>query len=181
MYLVFLCFQLFLNYVTIYYRNYIIVSLEYCWSIILVNWVKLLMECWPQKLLVTRRAVAHTHTPITLITNTNTHTPSWHTHTPSSHTHTLITNTYTHNHHKHTHTPPHDTYTHALITHTHTNPNHTHTHIVINVICYINNCCSCLVNLNYSCGQFALVIVFSLLLSVWTVWGDWYFYVRFIR
>ena len=34
---------------------------------------------------------------------------------------------------------------------------------------------------NDSCGQFALIIVFNLELSVWTVWGDWYFYGRFMR
>ena len=34
---------------------------------------------------------------------------------------------------------------------------------------------------NDSCGQFALVIVFSLELSIWTIWEDWYFYGRFMR
>ena len=80
------------------------------------------MECWPQKLLVTRRAVAHTHTP-TLITHT--HTPSSPlspTHPHDKYTHTLMT---------HTHTHPHDKYTHSSHTHTHTNPNHTHTLITL--------------------------------------------------
>ena len=34
---------------------------------------------------------------------------------------------------------------------------------------------------NDSCGKFALIIVFNLELSIWTVWGDSHFYGRFLR